>query len=164
MYNIEEKELYKIFLDAEEKLFNSENIKFERNNIWRKKYLKSVAGIYGLFEDDVLKYVGETGDLLKRMADITRTVNHSFRKQIGIREFKGIRSTKKFEDEIEILIDSYFNDNLYLKFIEVNFGRLEIETYLVDKYQSQIVNAKKKRKLNYNYELLKEIEDMKKLK
>lgn len=159
MFQLEEKELYKTFIDAESKLLNSEALKFERNHIWRKKYLKNVPGIYALFEGSVLIYVGETGDLLKRMSDITRTVNHSFRKQIGARKFKGIKSSKKFDMEIEELIDGYFDNNLYIKFMEINFGRLEIETYLVDKYQSQIINSEKKRKLKYNYELLKEIEN-----
>lgn len=158
MYQLENKELYTILNGFEKKLFDSEKIKFERNQIWRRKHLKNVPGIYALFEDDNLKYVGETGDLLKRMSDITRTVNHSFRKQIGAEKFSGIKSSKKFGIEIEKSLDDFFDNNLYIKFIEVNFGRLEIETYLVDKFQNQIINSKKIRKLKYDYELLKEIE------
>lgn len=159
MFQLENKELYKIFLQAESILLSAEKTKFERNLTWRKNYLKNVPGIYALFENNELIYVGETGDLLKRMSDITRTVNHSFRKQIGAKKFNGVKSSKKFDDKTEELLDKYFDDNLYITFIEVNFGRLEIETYLVDKYQSQIINSEKKRKLILNKELLEEIEN-----
>ena len=158
MYQLQEKELYTILNNFENKLFKSEKIKFERNQTWRKNNLKNVPGIYALFEDNNLKYIGETGDLLKRMSDITRTVNHSFRKQIGAKMFNGVKSTKKFEEKVENLIDDFFDNSLYIRFVEVNFGRLEIETYLVDKYQNDIINSKKIRKLKYDYELLQEIE------
>ena len=158
-FKMEDRELYNTFILAEKKLFNSPRIKFERNILWRKKHLTHSPGIYALFENESLIYVGETGDLLKRMCDITRTVNHSFRKQLGFKKFNGIKSSKKFIPEIESSLDKYFDDELYISFLEVNFGRLEIETYLVDKYQTQIINSEKKRKLSINYELLKELEN-----
>ncbi|MEC4116025.1 GIY-YIG nuclease family protein [Myroides phaeus] len=155
MHLLKEIELYKILIKAEKSLFNSEKIKFERTKDWRKKFLKHTAAVYAIFENDKLIYIGETGNLLKRMSDITRTVNHSFRKQIGHFLFSGIKSSKKFGDDIEIKLDKYFDDALYIQFIEVNFGRLEIETYLIDKYKEQVINAPKKRKQKYNYEVLK---------
>lgn len=155
MYQFEEIDLYKVLINAEKKLFASTKIKLERTIDWRKKYLKHTPAVYAIFENDKLIYIGETGDLLKRMSDFTRTVNHSFRKQIGHRLFSGIKSTKKFNDDIELKLDKYFDETLYIQFIEVNFGRLEIETYLIDKYKEQVINAPKNRKLKYNYELLK---------
>ena len=118
-----------------------------------------MPAIYALFESEKLIYIGETGDLQKRMCDITRTVNHSFRKQIGHRKFMGEKSSKKFLPEIEVLLDKYFDEELYITFIEVNFGRLEIETYLIDKFQQQIINSEKKRKLSFDYLLLKDLEN-----
>lgn len=159
IFKLKERELYQTFLNAEKKLFNSPKIKFERNIQWRKKHLTHSPGIYALFEKETLVYVGETGDLLKRMSDITRTVNHSFRKQLGFRKFGGVKSSKKFETKIETLLDNYFDNELFISFLEINFGRLEIETYLVDKYQNQIINSEKKRKLKLDYALLKEIEN-----
>lgn len=155
MYLFDEIDLYKVLINAEKSLFNSQKIKFERTNHWRKKYLKNTPAVYAIFENDKLIYIGETGNLLKRMSDITRTVNHSFRKQIGHRLFSGIKSSKKFEDDIEIKLDRYFDETLYIQFIEVNFGRLEIETYLIDKFKEQLINRPKNRKQKYNYEVLK---------
>ena len=154
MYKYQEKNLYKVLIKAEKELFSSSKIKFERTIDWRKKYLKHTPAVYAIFENDKLIYIGETGDLLKRMSDITRTVNHSFRKQIGHRYFNGIKSSKKFEEDIEIKLDKYFDDTLYIQFIEVNFGRSEIETYLIDKFKDQLINGPKKRKQKYNYEML----------
>lgn len=157
MFLLEERELYRKFIDFENILFKTNRIKIERNLTWRRKHLKNVPGIYAIFDNNNLVYIGETGDILKRMADITRTVNHTFRKQIGANKFNGIKSSKKFDADIEELIDKYFDTNLYLTFIEVNYGRLELEIYLVDKYQDQILNSVKKRKI-FNYILLKEME------
>ena len=88
----------------------------------------------------------ETGNLQDRMGDLNRTVNHSFRRQLGATRFGGIKSRKKFEDEVEKLLDDFFSENLYVAFIPVNFGRLEIETFLIAKHQKQLLNAEKKRK------------------
>lgn len=154
MHLLKEIDLYKMLIKAEKQIFNSPKIKFERTIEWRKIYLNNIPAVYLIFENDKLIYIGETGDLLKRMSDFTRTVNHSFRKRVGYRLFDGVKSTKKFEDDIEVQLDKYFDETLYIQFIEVNFGRLEIETYLVDKYKDQLINGSKKRKLKYNYELL----------
>ncbi|MGV0751773.1 GIY-YIG nuclease family protein [Empedobacter brevis] len=154
MHLYKERELYKVLIKAEKQLFTSPRIKLERTLLWRKEYLTHIPAVYAIFENKKLIYIGETGDLLKRMSDITRTVNHSFRKQIGHRFFNGIKSSKKFEEEIEIKLDKYFDDTLYIQFIEVNFGRSEIETYLIDKFKDQLINGPKKRKQKYNYELI----------
>ncbi|VXB46764.1 MULTISPECIES: GIY-YIG nuclease family protein [Chryseobacterium] len=159
IFNLEDNELYKNLILAEKLLFESPKIKFERTLIWRKQYFKNVPGIYAIFEgNDKIIYIGETGNLCKRMSDITRTVNHTFRKKIGKLKFGGIKSSEKYDSEIEVLLDKYFDEELHITFIEVNFGRLEIETYLIDKYQKQIINSVKKRKLFFNYDLISEVE------
>jgi hypothetical protein len=157
-FNLEEKELYQNLVLAEKLLFKSPKIKFERTLIWRKQYFKNVPGIYAIFEKNKIIYIGETGNLYKRMSDITKTVNHTFRKHIGKSKFGGIKSSKKYDPEIEEMLDKYFDEELYITFIEVNFGRLEIETYLIDKYQTQIINSEKKRKFKFNYDLIAEVE------
>ncbi|WP_295677731.1 GIY-YIG nuclease family protein [uncultured Empedobacter sp.] len=154
MHLYKERELYKVLIKAEKQLFTSPRIKLERTLLWRKEYLTHIPAVYAIFENDKLIYIGETGDLLKRMSDFTRTVNHSFRKQMGYRLFGGIKSKKKFDDDIEFQLDKYLDDMLYIQFIEVNFGRLEIETYLIDKYKDQLINGPKKRKVKYNHKLL----------
>lgn len=156
-YDLPEEEFYKILIQAERDLLNGAKIKLERTLEWRNKHLQNVAGLYAIFEQEKLVYVGETGNLRKRMSDITRTVNHSFRKQIGARNFSGLKSSKKFDDDIELLLDQYFDEQLHVSFIEVNFGRLEIEAYLIDKFHNQLINSPKKRKFNYNYEMINAI-------
>lgn len=80
------------------------------------------------------------------MSEINRTVNHTFRSQIGYLRYGGFKSKKKFTDDIEILLDEYFATKMFVSFLPVNFGRLELETYLISKYQKGLINSVKKRK------------------
>ena len=108
-----------------------------------------MPGVYALYEDNqILLYIGETGNLRARMNEINRTVNHSFRKELGFTRFDGIKSKKKFEDNVELKLDDFFEQNLYVSFIEVNFGRLEIETFIITNHQTLLLNSIKKRKLD----------------
>lgn len=159
IFNLENKELYHNLILAEKLLFTAPKIKVARTLSWRKQYFKSVPGIYAFFEtNNKIVYIGETGNLYKRMSDVTRTVNHTFRKKLGQLKFEGIKSNKKYDPEIEKMLDKYFDEELYVTFIEVNFGRLEIETFLIDKYQSKIINSEKKRKQDFNHDLIAEVE------
>lgn len=146
-YFLENNLVNNIFLNAEKELFNSERIKFKKCTFWRKENVPNIAGIYAIFDEtNKLIYIGESGNLNPRMNEINRTVNHSFRKQLGFKMFNGIKSRKKFEDSVEQSLDDYFEKKLYVSFLPVNFGRLEIETFLVTKHQASILNSKKKRK------------------
>lgn len=146
-YKLSQCELKEILEKAENELFNSKRIQFKKCKDWRKYNVPNEAGIYAIFENDnILIYIGESGNLKDRMNEINRTVNHSFRKQFGHLRFNGIKSRKKFTDDIETLLDVYFAENLFVSFLEVNFGRLEIETYLISKHQEKVINSVKKRK------------------
>jgi hypothetical protein len=132
---------------AENELFNSRKIKFVKSAKWRNNNVPDLAGIYAIFDNDNrLIYIGESGNLRKRMSEIGRTVNHTFRKQIGFVYFGGEKCSRKYDDIIEKKLDNYFEENIYISFLPVNFGRLEIETYLVSRNQSTILNSVKKRK------------------
>lgn len=98
-----------------------------------------------------LLYIGETGNLKERMFDICRTINHTFRKQYGHRKLNAPKTKKKFEPNIEKLLDNFFDEKLYVSFIKVNFGRTEIETYLVTKFQKLLLNSETKRKLQMTW-------------
>lgn len=80
------------------------------------------------------------------MGDLNRTVNHSFRKQLGAARFGGIKSRKKFSDDVEKQLDKFFAERVYVSFMQVSFGRLEIETFLIDKHQNKLLNGVKIRK------------------
>ncbi len=147
-YNFENKELFKIFIKAENDLLKGEKIKFKKCINWRREYLPQLPAVYALFRnEEELLYIGETGNLQERMNEINRTVNHTFRKELGYRRHGGIKSSKKFCYEVEEKLDLFYKENLYLTFIPVNYGRLEIETFLITKYQTQLLNSEKKRKL-----------------
>jgi len=146
-YKIEQTKLNDIFKKAEKELFNSERIQFKKCRIWRKENVPNEAGIYAVFENrDNLLYIGESGNLKDRMSEMNRTVNHSFRKQLGHLRYNGVKSRKKFTEDIERLLDEYFENNLFVSFLPVNYGRLEIETYLITQYQERLINSIKKRK------------------
>ncbi len=149
-YQLEFPALLKLLLDAETKLFNSVKHKFEKTKLWREAIIPNKPGIYALFEGkDKLLYVGETGNLRERMNDINRTVNHSFRRKLGLIKFGGIKSKTKFSNEVENQLDIFYTENLYVSILEVNFGRIEIETFIIDKHQELLLNSEKKRKIVY---------------
>lgn len=146
-YLLENKNLFDMLKKAQSNLFASKKHKFQKSSTWRNEIVPNESGVYALFEGkDKLIYIGETGNLRERMNEINRTVNHSFRKQLGASRFGGIKSKKKFTDEVENLLDTFFKDHLYVSFIEVNFGRLEIETFIISNHQELLLNAEKKRK------------------
>lgn len=146
-YKLCQNELENTFKNAENQLLNSNRIKFKKCKNWRKDNVPNEPGIYAIFENNnELIYIGESGNLKDRMNEINRTVNHSFRKQFGHIRFNGIKSRIKFNNEVEILLDDYFANNLYVSFLPINFGRLEIETFLIDKYQEKLFNSIKRRK------------------
>jgi hypothetical protein len=146
-YFLKEKQLNELLINAENDLFNLPMIKFKKCRFWREDNVPNLAGIYAVFnEKGELLYIGESGDMRERMNEINRTVNHSFRKQFGHIKFGGIKSKKKFDDRVETLLDNYFDEKLYVSFLPVNFGRLEIETYLISKHQEKLYNSIKNRK------------------
>lgn len=132
--------------EAEHGLLTADKIKFSLNSEWPEHFLK-VAGIYVIYEKEELVYFGETGNIKGRMKDLRRTVNHSFRRSLGFKLFhEKATSKKKFSPENEERLNNYFEENIELGFIEIAFGRLEIEEYLVHKYGDRLINKKKKRK------------------
>lgn len=146
-YYLEKNILNETFLKAEKELLNSKRFKFKKSKDWRDENIPAKSGIYAIFnEKNELMYIGESGNINPRMDEINRTVNHSFRKQLGAKMFGGIKSKKKFKESIEKKLDEYFDKYVYVSFLLVNFGRLEIETYLIDKHQDKLYNSEKKRK------------------
>lgn len=145
--NLEKDVLVNLLKQSHDTLLSSERLKFKKCKQWRLNFIPSVPGVYAFFDaNGAILYIGETGNLRERMNEVNRTVNHSFRRQLGCTKYSGIKSKKKFSLDIEVLLDAFFDEHLYVSFIEVNFGRLEIETYLITRYQQSILNSKKKRK------------------
>ena len=84
---------------------------------WARDFSKQ-AGVYGLFIKDNLRYVGETGNLSKRMGDLLNTKNHCSRRSLGDELFAQMKGYQKadsrnsFPSHIEIELDSWIKKNV----------------------------------------------------
>jgi hypothetical protein len=98
----------------------------------------SEAGVYALKEGGNLIYVGETGNLRGRMSDLLDSRQHSLRRTLGEKLYRGhdgfLKATAslKFPSEIETLLDSHMVTNLSIAYLPVPLGRKELEE-LIDK-------------------------------
>ncbi|HHX8438351.1 TPA: GIY-YIG nuclease family protein [Vibrio diabolicus] len=121
-------------------------VKFDQ----RLEYAPSEAGIYGVFSEGTLIYVGESGCVQKRMGDIGNTRKHTLRRTIGadlfmsLSDYQAATSKNKFPERIESLLNEHFSQ-LEMSFVPVDFGRTETEEYLVEELEPKY-NKKKKRK------------------
>ncbi len=97
-------------------------------------------GVYCLFENEKLIYIGETGSIKARMSDIFRTQNHSFRRSLGKRHFAhvadvaSVSSKKLFPSDVEVLLTNYMEETIRVSFAPVAVGRAEVEEAVVEKY------------------------------
>ncbi len=118
-------------------LKTSNKIQFEYNLLWASQFEDNPA-IYAIFKNDKLVYIGETASLKKRMSDIRRTYNHTFRKHLGINLFR-IKPNDKgvFSEENEKTLNIYFEENIKVTFYYINFGRSEAESYIIHKNKGE---------------------------
>ena len=114
------------------------------------------AGVYVLWfnKTNEPNYVGETSCLRLRMSDIGRTVNHTFRKDIA-----RARNWPLVDDrQLSHRISKEFS----LSFIELHFGRAELEEYLIQRWRKYLVNKPDKRVLRGGwYDNVNGVEDWK---
>lgn len=111
----------------------------------------NTAGVYAIWKGKELIYVGESGNVRKRInRDLKDTRNHALRKNIGREEFsdqKGFEeanSRKKFPDKFEKKVNDYLK-TCKISFIAVELGRVELEEMIVNTRKPKY-NIKKKRK------------------
>lgn len=94
------------------------------------------SGVYVLKDQKTIVYVGETGNLAKRMADFLDSRHHSARRSLGERHysdtkgFKKATTTKKFPEQIEDLLNNYISLNIVLAYLTVPIGRKELEEFI----------------------------------
>lgn len=116
---------------------------------WTKQFPKD-AGIYALFEGNVLVYVGETGSIKGRMTDYLDTRHHTVRRKIGtynfskIKGFKAANSKLKFPKHIENKVNDWLKNKILLSYMVVDLGRKELEELIVRKYKPKY-NSKGRR-------------------
>jgi len=73
---------------ASQKMLDSPRHAIEFDTDW-PLFAPADPGIYCIFHGDKLLYAGETGNIRKRMKDLRRTMNHSFRRSLGKQLFSG---------------------------------------------------------------------------
>lgn len=97
-------------------------------------------GVYLLFENGKVIYVGETGDLKERMKDITRTKNHSFRRTFGEllfskREgFHKATSSRNFPEPFEDELDKEIEERIRVAVFPISIGRKEFEDWFTSNH------------------------------
>lgn len=134
----------------ENELLNGKWQLVENSLSWAEKF-QSVAGVYAVKEEGIICYVGETGNIKKRMRDLLDTRNHSLRRTIGCARFaeqKGYEiatPSRKFPPQFEEELNRVFEDNFEVSAIEVPIGRKELEERLVEKLKPKY-NKREKRK------------------
>lgn len=96
----------------------------------------SSAGVYVLIEDNIIIYVGESGNIRGRMKDLLDSRRHIVRRTIGkkyysmITGFKEATNRLKFPQHIEELVNKHVCNKLYISYLEVPLGRKELEEYI----------------------------------
>ncbi|CAN7343911.1 GIY-YIG nuclease family protein [Paenibacillus sp. LjRoot153] len=135
-----------IITEVEEELSSAKRYKLYSEN-WTKD-LPSLGGVYIIRNEEQVVYVGETANIKARMhKDMKNTQNHTIRRNIGKYHFSGhseyypASSKKKYATSIEELIDEQCKNNLTVSAVGVYVGRLEVEEYLIIKYEP-IYNSK----------------------
>lgn len=124
------------WIQSELKRLENRLLKAKRQSLlvaenWRE-FIPPKPGVYILWNDKNGNpmYVGETANLHKRMSDLRRNVNHTFRRQV----IKLWRATVTSDAEVSKMISK----KCKLSFAVVEFGRKELEERLVgawgDKY------------------------------
>jgi hypothetical protein len=113
----------------------------------------NVAGVYCFFLDDELCYVGETGCISKRLADLLDTRNHTLRRSIGEKYFSNesgylkANSQTKYPFNIEDKIEKWMINHLKFSFVPVKIGRKEFEEWLQNSNSNiSFFNKRTKRK------------------
>jgi hypothetical protein len=139
--NLTEKQIKTIVENVELNLLNQTKRKFTYETNW-KNHFPDKPGVYAAFENTKLIYIGQTADLRSRMSDIRRTYNHTLRKKLGLFRLKGTIIKNKFSDKIEENLTKYMVENISFTHDPLAFGRLEVESTLVQKYKGQLLNSK----------------------
>lgn len=140
-------EIDEIIQYCERELFTKEKIKFSLGTEWLDEF-PNRAGVYAIFDNNEFVYVGETADIRERMKDVRRTANHSFRRKLGKKLVENAEIlTHKFQDSIENTINEYCVNHISGTFIEINFGRLEIESHIMQRHKGLLNSLGKRDKI-----------------
>ena len=148
---LSDKQIESYLANLENKLFKDRKQSIKLSREWIKRKFQSEPGVYIVFEHGKLVYVGETGNIRKRIRDLLDTRNHTLRRSIGKRHFaeetgyKDASSSRKFPEHIERKIIDYMEKNLKICALPINVGRKELEERIQDKYRGKLYNQRSRR-------------------
>lgn len=160
---ITDKQIALYFAFQEKQLLLSKNSrKIELTREWTRKFPRE-AGVYVIREGKKICYVGETGSIRGRMADLLNTRNHVIRRSIGHTEFANhaqfekATSQKNFHSDIEKLLQNWLTEKLTISILVVDIGRKELEEVLFDKYKPKYNNKGKRNTPQSRWEKMQQI-------
>ena len=143
MYNFSNVDFEKYLLELEYKLLNeSEKLEVSLTRDWANSFPIESA-VYLFRENDNVCYIGETGSLRGRMADVLNTKNHTLRRNVGNKHYSSFpnyekaSSKKGFSFDIEELLNTKIKTHFTVSYIIVNLGRKELEESLYYKLRPQ---------------------------
>ena len=125
--------LLKSFLLRSENIFTPDDIKLQIKK-------QDGGGVYFIFDNDKLCYVGESGSLFGRLKDFHRTLNHTFRRSLGEYlyaehpKYSKASSKNKFDDEIEKSLDEYIQNKITISYKPILIGRKEFEDWMQERH------------------------------
>lgn len=130
-------------VDIKSKLRNAEKMLKECERVsplssknWRL-HIPKESGVYVIWEGNTPVYVGETSSLYKRMSDLSRPINHTFSRKIADKFDIDKSDLERLAEEV--------SSRYKLSCITVDFGRAEIEEYLILRWRQTLINKPTKR-------------------
>lgn len=139
-----------ILHDLKEELLGQPLLKFQTNSDWMAEIPKK-PGVYLFHLNEKIIYVGESGNLQGRMKDLRNTQNHNLRRLLGELKYSNdanywkASSRRKFHPEIEVKLQNYMKENLYVQMMPTVIGRKEVEELLTSELEG-LLNKRLKRK------------------
>ena len=141
--------LLEIVGNCQKELMEGRKIAYSCSRKWTGEFPR-VAGVYAIFDSRKLVYIGETANLKERMKDVRRTINHTFRRKLCKQLYKDATLVNgKYDSETELKLNEYCCANISFSYKEINYGRLEIESYLIHNNKGLLNTPGKRNKLNY---------------
>ncbi|MBL0047509.1 MAG: GIY-YIG nuclease family protein [Bacteroidetes bacterium] len=119
---------------------------------WAREF-PNRAGVYLVFENNNIKYVGETGNIRGRIADMLNTKNHTLRRSFGEANFSNsigyekANSVKSYNHKIELELNELIQEKLTISCLPLEIGRKEFEEWVMEKESNILYNKRKKRKM-----------------
>lgn len=96
-----------------------------------------LAGVYLIFENDELIYVGETQNIRRRMSEMLNSKQHTLRRSLGSRlffnhpEYEKPSSNKGFSSNLEKELELYITNSLTVSVMPLDLGRKEFEEWVL---------------------------------